>query len=205
MKNVLIVGDSFSCIHKSDSDNIGWPELLKQDYKITNLSQAGVSEYKIYKQLKSIDVNKFDHIIVCHTSFTRIPIEKHPYYGDSDLHKDCDLIFTDVEDKKEKNEKLKVAYEFFKEFFWEEYFIFSNKLIFEEIYKKTKNKTHITFFDFNDKRVLNLKNIFDDYRGDINHLNKQGNIIIYNQIKNRLWTEEYEEQNQKEQELVEVD
>jgi len=184
MKKVLIVGDSFACNHKSETDNIGWSELLKQDYKITNLARAGVSEYKIYKQLESVDVTKFDNIIVCHTSFFRIPIESHPMYLDNNLHKNCDLIFTDVESKKNKNKKMKVAYEFFKEFFWDEYFTFSNNLIFEKIYNKTKNNIHITFFDgFYDNRVLNLKYLFDNHRGDINHLSKDGNELMFKTIK----------------------
>lgn len=186
MKKILIVGDSFSCIHKSNTDNIGWPELLKNDFKITNLSQAGVSEYKIYKQIESVDLKKFDNVILCHTSFTRIPIETHPYYKDNDLHRNSDLIFSDVEDKKEKNEKIKIAYDFFKEFFWEEYFTFTNKLIFEEIYKKTKNNFHITFFDFYNNRVLNFKKIFEKYKGDVNHLNKKGNVLVYETIKTKL-------------------
>lgn len=186
MKKILIVGDSFSCIHKSKNDNIGWPELLKNDFEITNLSQAGVSEYKIYKQIKSVDLNDFDNVIVCHTSFLRIPIETHPSYNDGDLHKDCDLIFSDVDDKKDSDEKMKVASDFFKYFFWEEYFMFSSNLIFEKIFEKSKNKLHITFFDFYDNRVLNFKKIFDDYKGNINHLNKKGNEIMYQTIKTKI-------------------
>jgi hypothetical protein len=185
MKNILIVGDSFSCEQSSTTDNIGWPELLENDYKITNLAQAGVSEYKIYKQLESVDITKFDNIIICHTSFFRIPIESHPMYKKNHLHKNCDLIFTDVESKKNKNKKMKIAYEFFKEFFWDEYFIFSNNLIFEKIYNKTKNNIHITFFDnFYDDRVLNFSNIFNEYGGNINHLNKDGNKLVFQKIKN---------------------
>jgi hypothetical protein len=184
MKKVLVAGDSFACSHKSETDNIGWSELLKQDYEITNLAQAGVSEYKIYKQLESIDIRKFDNIIICHTSFFRIPIEEHPIYKTNKLHKNCDLIFTDVESKKGKSKKMKIAYEFFKEFFWDEYFIFSNSLIFEKIFQNTKNNIHITFFDnFYDNRVLNLKYIFENYRGDVNHLNKDGNTFVFETIK----------------------
>lgn len=186
-KKILIIGDSFSCEHLSNTDNIGWPELLKKDYEITNLAQAGVSEYKIYKQLESVDTGKFDNIIICHTSFFRIPVESHPMYQTNDLHKNCDLIFTDVESKKGKSKKMKIAYDFFKEFFWDEYFIFTNNLVFEKIYNKTKNSIHITFFnDLYDDRVLNFSNIFNKHRGSINHLNQIGNKKMYEIIKNTL-------------------
>ena len=101
MKRILIIGDSFACSQTSNKNNIGWPELLKNDYEITNLAQAGASEYKIYKQLKSVNIEEFDNIIICHTSFFRIPIENHPIYLNNELHKNCDLIFANDVSKKE--------------------------------------------------------------------------------------------------------
>lgn len=183
-KKILILGDSFSCYQKSIDDNIGWPELLKNDYEITNLAQAGVSEYKIYKQLESANLENFDNIIICHTSFFRIPIEEHPSYVNNKLHKNCDLIFKDVENKMRSDKKMKTAYNFFKDFFWDEYFIFSNKLIFEKIFENTKNNIHITFFNnFYDNRVTNFSEIFLHHRGMVNHLDKFGNYKMYMNIK----------------------
>ena len=187
MKHILIIGDSFSCTHESHGENIGWPELLRRNFKITNLSQAGVSEYKIYKQLISIDLNQFDSIIICHTSFFRIPIKENTFYQNSKLHKSSDLIFTDVESKKNISKKMKTAFNFFKYFFWKEYFLFTNGLIFEQIYEKTKDCIHITFFDdFYDARVTNFHNIFLNHRGDVNHLDKNGNTKIFSYLKKEL-------------------
>ena len=58
MKKILIVGDSFaadwSIKHKECN---GWVNMLCDDFFVTNIAQAGVSEYKIYKQLLSQDIN----------------------------------------------------------------------------------------------------------------------------------------------------
>lgn len=185
MKKLLICGDSFSCKWPS-TNNIGWPTLLESDYDITNLSQAGVSEYKIYKQLSSIDIKKYDKIIVCHTSPYRIPIEVHPYFKKETLHKNSDLIFKDVESKKFSSFKMFIAYYFFKFFFNIEYFKFSHLLILNEIKKVNSNIVHITFFKLESSDVLDLSNYFMKFRGDVNHLSKEGNFKVYSHIKNIL-------------------
>ena len=67
------------------------------DYNVTNVSQAGVSEYKILKQVEDhLYSNDFDLVIVCHTSPYRVHTPEHPVHN-SGLHKDCDLIYSDVE------------------------------------------------------------------------------------------------------------
>ena len=61
---VLVVGDSFaadwSVKHKN---SVGWPNLLAKDFDVTNLAQAGVSEYKIYQQVLSVDTCQFDLVL----------------------------------------------------------------------------------------------------------------------------------------------
>ena len=61
---LLIIGDSFSADWSIKyNDYLGWPSLLLEHYQITNLSQAGVGEYKIYKQLLSVtNLEKYDII-----------------------------------------------------------------------------------------------------------------------------------------------
>lgn len=182
-KRLLILGDSFACNWESDSNNKGWPSLLKDTFTITNLAQAGVSEYKIYKQLQSVDVNQYDFVIISHTSSYRIPIEKHPTYQEGDLHENCDLIFSDIESKRKKNKVLDTAYNFYKDLFWNEYFEFTSNLIYQKIQELTPDAIHMTFFDeFYDDSVLKLESIFKSNRGDVNHLNEDGNIKVYNKI-----------------------
>jgi hypothetical protein len=180
---LLIVGDSFSVDwSKKYSDVCGWVNLLNNDFIITNLSEAGVSEYKIYNQLKSIDTTLFDKILISHTSPYRIPIEEHPIHKKDKLHYNCDLIFSDVEEHLE-NEIMKTAYDFYTQIFHKDYFIFVNNLIFNEIKRKYPLSTHITFFDtFYDNGVFKFENIFKKYKGNVNHLNQKGNQIIYTKI-----------------------
>ena len=62
-KKILICGDSFSSDWSPEyPDCQGWPNLLAKDYKVTNLSQAGCSEYRIYKQIKSKNLDNFDFV-----------------------------------------------------------------------------------------------------------------------------------------------
>lgn len=186
MKKLLICGDSFSADWTKKYNGVGWVNLLENNYNITNISEAGVSEYKIYLQLKSIDLSKFDKILVSHTSAYRIPITEHPIHKDDILHNNCDLIFSDVSEHLE-NPLMKTAYDFYSNLFDMNYFIFVNNLIYNEIYNLTPNGVHITFFDsFYDDSVHKFEQLFIDNKGLINHLNKDGNIKMYKQISKIL-------------------
>ena len=181
-KTLLIAGDSFSSDWTKKYDGIGWVNMLDFDYKVTNISQAGVSEYKIYQQLNSVDLTKFDNIIVSHTSAYRIPIQEHPIHKDDLLHHNCDILFSDVEQHLD-NPTMKTAYNFYSEIFYPEYFCFVNDLIFEKIKQITPTATHITFFDsFYNDSVYKFENYFLENRGIINHLSKMGNYMVYQKI-----------------------
>jgi hypothetical protein len=186
-KKLLIAGDSFAADWTKKYKNVcGWVNMLESDYDVTNIAQAGVSEYKIYKQLEKIDTTKFEHIIISHTSAYRIPIEEHPIHKDDSLHDDCDIIYSDAEVHIENN-IMKTAVDFYVNIFHPEYFCFVNDLIFKEIQKITPNAIHITFFDnFYDNSILKFEDIFLSYKGNINHLDEKGNSLFYNIIKNIL-------------------
>lgn len=186
-KKLLIAGDSFAADWtKKYKDAYGWVNMLSHDFEVTNIAQAGVSEYKIYKQLESVNVDEFDKIIISHTSAYRIPIEEHPIHKNDLLHNNCDLIFSDVKEHLE-NIVMKTAYDFYSEIFYSDYFIFINNLIFNEIYKIYPNAIHITFFDsFYGNDVLKFENVFLNNKGNTNHLSLKGNNIIFETIKVKL-------------------
>jgi hypothetical protein len=185
-KTLLIVGDSFSTDWTKKYNDIGWVNLLENDFEITNISQAGVSEYKIYLQLKSIDITKFDKILISHTSAYRIPIEEHPIHKDDLLHNKCDIIFSDVSEHIE-NPIMKTAYDFYSEIFYPEYFCFVNDLIFNQIKNIAPNSLNITFFDsFYDDSVYKFEDIFLENKGLINHLSEIGNYMVYQKILDLL-------------------
>ena len=162
-QKILICGDSFSCTWPSKKDNLGWPFLLENEYDITNLSQAGVGEYKIYKQVKQHDLKKYDKIIVCHTSPYRISIENHPSFKQGNLHQNADLIFTDIESRKFKSIKMFIVYYFFKYFFYKEYFEFIHFLIFKEIKSLDDKIIHISFFDKSYDDVIDFSKYFKKF------------------------------------------
>ena len=59
--NVLIAGDSFAAEWPGTN---GWVKLLARDYDVTNVAQAGVSEYKILQQIQTANLDEYDLIIV---------------------------------------------------------------------------------------------------------------------------------------------
>ena len=136
----------------------------------------------IYLQLKSQDLSKFDKILVSHTSAYRIPIQEHPIHKEDLIHNDCDIIFSDVSAHLD-NPVMKTAYDFYSNIFYPEYFCFVNDLIYKEINNLVPNILHITFFDsFYPNSVLKFEEIFLDNKGMINHLNENGNNIIYQKV-----------------------
>lgn len=95
---LLIAGDSFAANWQVKYQQYaGWPNLVAKNYTVTNLARAGVSEYKILKQICSIDPDQFDLAIICHTLPSRITTIKHPVHANDVLHGSADLIFSDIE------------------------------------------------------------------------------------------------------------
>ena len=171
---ILIIGDSFAT--KYNGEYAGWAEMLEKEYTITNLAQAGISEYKILKQLQSVKVDYFDCIIVSHTSPYRIHTLYNPLHKEG-LHKDCDFIYQDVKDRLPDVEK------FFTEYFDLDYANYIYKLIRAEITSLLKDATVI------DVDELDLKKLFNTNRGNVQHLDQQGNIIFYNRLKEHIYNE----------------
>jgi hypothetical protein len=202
MSKILILGDSFaadwSVKYKSYS---GWPTLLTKKHDVTNIAQAGVSEYKIYKQLLAVkNLETFDWVIISHTSPYRVPTVKHPVHSKDSLHKDADLIFTDIEYHNNKlvnlfNRSLKAAYNFFLYHYDKEYYEVTYTLIRKEINHLLKDKKVLVVsnLDILDKfikedRVLNFCELFKKERGIINHFTEKGNNTILAAIEEELTT-----------------
>ncbi len=182
-KKLLIAGDSFAADWtKKYKEVCGWVNMLELHYDVTNVAQAGVSEYKIYKQLEKIDTTKFDYIIVSHTSPYRIPIEEHPIHKNDLLHSNCDIIYSDASEYLD-NQIMKTAIDFYSNIFYPEWFVFVNDLTYKKIYELVPDAIHMTFFDnFYSDGVLKFENIFLQNRGNVNHMNKLGNEKIYDTI-----------------------
>jgi len=191
-ERLLIVGDSFATPYPNDS-SIGWPLLAREHYKVTNLAQAGVSEYKIFKQLKSVsNIGQYDFVVVAHTSPYRVHTRNSIH--NTELHKDCDLLMSDVEAKTfTLDPAIRSAKGYFKYHFDPDYYQDVYNLIRKEINNLTRyvSTLHIDHFDMalpyaKEKYRLDLSSMWPYYKGSINHYTEEGNQIVFARIQERL-------------------
>ena len=191
---ILICGDSFAADWTVKYTGQGWPNLLAQEHTVTNLAQAGCSEYKILKQLESAFLSQYDKIIVSHTSPYRIYVEKHPVHYNDPLHKNCDLIYTDLKEHDKKHKELKPIIEYFEKYFDFEHAKQMHELLCQEIERKLEpiqdRVLHITNLDWNGlhvfKNMISFEYLFETNRGLMNHFNDTGNKLIFDQIQKKL-------------------
>jgi hypothetical protein len=195
---ILIVGDSFAADWSAKyKEALGWPNLLAEHHTITNLSQAGVGEYKIYKQLMSVNLSNFDLVIIAHTSPYRVHTRKHPVHLQNKFYKNADLIYADIEYHLTSitnwfNKSLQSASKFFVHHYDEKF----QETIYELIRDKINTligstkciviHTHIV-----PNKFLNEKTVIDINEQVLtpnlaNHLSKESNRIVCIQILDKL-------------------
>jgi hypothetical protein len=188
--HLLIIGDSFAADWSVKyADKKGWPNFLAEKYSVTNLAQAGCSEYKIKKQLDSVNLFDYTHCIVTHTSPSRIPVEKNPlHYGDA-LHHNCDFIYADI--VKSDNVDVLCVKEYYEKFYDENFYNYVYELIVTDIVNTLNNarinSIHMSFFN-HPLPCLNFEyySIFKQSPGKINHLSEAGNKKVFESITNYL-------------------
>lgn len=191
---LLICGDSFSADWQIKyPDRKGWVNLLADKYQVTNIAQAAVSEYKIWKQITSVNLNEFDTIITSHASPNRIHCKKHPIHSNNILHKDSDLIYNDLLEHDDEDSQLAVR--FFERYFEIDYYQDICDLMCKEILNilgEYPNLNQIHLVNINKKRLydylpsFDINKIFAKHRGGIgcmNHLTNAGNQIMFEQIE----------------------
>jgi hypothetical protein len=190
---ILICGDSFAADWQIKyPDKKGWPNLLTENHTVTNLAQAGCSEYKILKQIQSVNLNNYDRIIIAHSSPFRIYVKRHPVHYNDQLHANCDLIYSDIKEHCKTNKKLLPLVDYFENYFDQEYAVEIHNLICEKINALTKNfnPIHITGFEwaglYSFDQMLNFNHIFKKYKGIINHYTLEGNLEVYESIREKL-------------------
>lgn len=192
---ILLAGDSFSAPWIGSTT--GWPALLENEFKITNLSQAGISEYKILKQIKSQSLDSFDLIIVNHTSPFRVHTNNSIH--NTALHANCDLIFTDIEANYNKHdERIVTAFNWFKHHYDEEYQIDIYKMMREEISRLISDRTYLaidhtpTSSDYRfEHNYLNFTHHWLSNKGLVNHYTESGNQHVAATIKEKIYEMDY--------------
>ena len=190
---LLILGDSWQADWNVKHNTYsGWPNLLANEFDVTNIAQAGVSQYKICKQIESVNINDYDFTILGITSPFRIYTPNHPVHNKDKLHSNSDLIYTDLEYHLRDNptDNLKSTINFFHNHFDIEYAEFIHKLLINSCLSKLdKTKTIISSniqntknFITNDFNFLDGYEISASYPGLINHTSEKGNQIFAKQI-----------------------
>ena len=191
MKNILIVGDSFAAVWPGAVD--GWVNLLARKHNVTNIAQAGCGEYKILKQLESVDLKSFDLVIVSHTSPSRVHTVSHPIHRDG-FHKNCDLLITDIVEHQEFfNPSLRTAQGWFRYHYDDQYQIDIYNLIRKKISDILTTTPYISLTHVDISRDLTIESNNIDFsdlwkkeRGVTNHYTIHGNKTIYNKILDHI-------------------
>jgi len=187
---LAIFGDSFG-VNDSFGDNIGWTTLLSQIHQIDNFCQSGVGEYKILRSIQKCNLSKYDALIVTHTSPMRVHTLTNPLHQNTKHHKNCDIIFSDIEHR--TDEFSTMAKQYFKFSFDTEYYVDVHNLICQQIHNYTKPFTtvHVTHFDYNglynfDNALINMYTQWVNNKGSVNHYSKQGNQLVFEYMSNLL-------------------
>lgn len=189
-KKILIAGDSFAALWPDTT--FGWVNLLDTHYDVTNVAQAGISEYKILKQIESVNINDFDLAIVSHTSPSRIHVKNHPLHKQG-FHKDCDLIYNDLKDRFcVPGSAVHTAKKWFQYFYDDEYQIDIYKLLREKILSLiTIPYISISHIEIVKKLSiepihLDFSNMWPQHRGNINHYTEFGNKFLFDKINQQI-------------------
>jgi len=195
MKKILICGDSFAADWTPKYKGVmGWPNLLAKECHVVNLAQAGCSEYKVYRQLESVDLDTFTHVIVSHASPFRLVVKEHPVHSNDVLHSNADLMYADIKEHSKKDKYLLPIVDYFERYFDRDSSIFTHNLICEKIDQLTSQSTATVInmvnsewdnlYQFQD--MIDCGKLFIKHRGLINHYTDEGNDIIFNIIRKEL-------------------
>lgn len=196
---VLICGDSFAAKNtNTPNSDKGWSGILECNFTVTNLAESGVGEYKILQQIKSTKLQKFDCVIVSHTSPNRIYVKQHPLYKQSISHRNTDLIYNDVQwhlNQHPSSKFLQAASSYFIELYDQDYQEYIHRLLQKDIVDLTKDCKVLHLLTLYDQNIelfehcINLHKQFKIVPGNSNHYSNKDNHQIYNLIKS--WINEH--------------
>lgn len=174
---IWVFGDSFA----SSGHDLSWTSIIGDTQ---NFSSNGSSEYRILKNylLQKSNIKETDLVLFVHTSQSRIFLKDDRELSSRMLlsHANCDIIFNDVFEKKEKQyiEILESIWD--DEFFDDIFNLIVDKLV------NVPNSYHVTFFESSRTDLTNLNHIWKNNSGDTNHLNHEGNILVAEIVKQML-------------------
>ena len=186
---LLVAGDSFAA---EWSGHNNWVKLLAKSHDVTNVAQAGCSEYKILKQIQNANLDDYDAVIVSHTSLSRVHTLDHPLHKEG-LHKDCDLLYNDIDRFSFFNPSLSAAKGYFKYHYDDQYYQTIYSLLRKEINSLLNNKVYISMshievaklFIYEDNH-LDFSEFWKTHKGSENHYNITGNQKIHDIVVDKI-------------------
>lgn len=193
MPSLLIVGDSFAA-PGDYRDHDAWYAKLGRQRRVVNRARAGVGQYKIRKQIQSMD--RFDAVILLITSEYRIHCLQNPFYKDPrHPHHHCDLILQDVESRLPSRTAIDIVW-WFREIFDPDQARYQHDLTLREtaqtVARHCDRVIPITFFepyagmyDFGGG-LRDLSAIVQQHPGDRNHLDQQGHDRVWQILETEL-------------------
>jgi hypothetical protein len=194
---ILILGDSWAADWSSQYDQYaGWPNILAENHDVTNIAQAGVSQYSISQQANSVTPADYDRVIISITSPYRLYTPQHPVHT-SGLHANSDLIYTDLEHhltEQPDNKRIQSAIGFYKHHFDTEHAEYVHQLLVADTLKDCDdNYTLVTSNIYDNEQYVPASfryceghDIYQSYPGRINHMNEEGNQVFANQLERLL-------------------
>ena len=190
---ILIAGDSFAAdwtIKYPDAK--GWPNLLADKFAVVNLAQAGVTEYKILAQIRSVtDLKRFDLVVISHTSPYRVHTRRHPVHWGDALHGNSDLCVSDIDYhasgfKAWFNPALRSANRFFLDHFDPEYQETVYLLLKQQIHQLLHDQPCIVIENsislpgsVGRAEIFDICHIQESNSGLYNHLDEHGNGLVF--------------------------
>ena len=187
---ILIAGDSFACVWPNGDK--GWPQLLACEHDVNNIAQAGASEYRIWLQLRDLDLTVYDMVIVSHSSPNRVYVQSHPIPRVG-LHANCDLIFSDIDRFRPWNRRLTNIKAWFRYYFDETYHNDIYDFIRKEIMRLIPSDKYICTTHSHHRSALacepnniDFTELWSRERGNINHYTDLGNMTVYKLLTDEM-------------------
>lgn len=182
----MIFGDSFAA--PTDFPE-SWVNGLGQCYVVDNRAQAGASEYRIWQQIRSADLELYDLALCVHTSDQRLFVPHNPLHQQSRTHQHCDVIFTDIEYR--DDEFSRACQEYFRWIHDWDYHRNIHNLICQQIDQEFDIPVlHTTHFDYENlyafAGMVSFHDLWQQHRGSINHYTQHGNRLVLSRVLSLL-------------------
>lgn len=186
---LLIAGDSFAADwSKKHPGAQGWPNHVAQHHEVTNCAQAGCSEYRIYQQLRSQNLDDYDVIVISHTSPYRIYTEHNPLRTNDQLHEHCDLLYSDICYHANRHSDYESVRVYFEKFFSLDYAVFCYELTRKEITAMigARRVIEISHMPVPGHVDIDFSDVWQQHPGSVNHYNVSGNKQVAQRLLGKL-------------------